>query len=200
MATLSQITANRLNAQHSTGPSSVEGKAVTRFNAMKHGIDAASLVIPGEDPAELAQLAEDFQHEYRPQGATESVLVQTLLRSEWLKRRYFQIEAQVMKALVQKQEDPAADPGIAFLADAVGHNAMGKLHRRQQAAQRDWNKALDQLLKIQAARLELAAITSLVTAPATGPQPAPSAPADRPHPKPIPGQPWVGSEPPSWRL
>ena len=36
MATPAQITANRLNAQRSTGPRSEEGKAASRFNALKH--------------------------------------------------------------------------------------------------------------------------------------------------------------------
>jgi hypothetical protein len=35
MATIQQIEANRLNAQKSTGPRSVEGKAVSCFNAIK---------------------------------------------------------------------------------------------------------------------------------------------------------------------
>ena len=48
MATPAQITANRANAQTSTGP---------RFNALKHGIDAASIVTPGEDRAVYDALA-----------------------------------------------------------------------------------------------------------------------------------------------
>ena len=51
MATIQQIEANRLNAQKSTGPRSVEGKAVSCFNATKTGIDAKSQIIRGEDPA-----------------------------------------------------------------------------------------------------------------------------------------------------
>ena len=54
MSSRKQIEANRLNAQKSTGPRSVEGKAAIRFNALKTGIDAKSQVIPGEDPAALA--------------------------------------------------------------------------------------------------------------------------------------------------
>ena len=60
MATPAQIEANRRNAQRSTGPRSVEGKAVSRFNALKSGIDAKSLVIPGEDPAELEALVANY--------------------------------------------------------------------------------------------------------------------------------------------
>src|ERR1035441_4311355 len=57
MATPAQITANRANAQTSTGPRCTEGKSASRFNAFKHGIDAASIVIPGGDRAVYEALA-----------------------------------------------------------------------------------------------------------------------------------------------
>ena len=41
MATLPQIEANRLNAQHSTGPRTPQGKAVSSQNAFKSGLDGA---------------------------------------------------------------------------------------------------------------------------------------------------------------
>src|SRR5882757_1256172 len=66
MATPAQINANRANAQKSTGPRSQEGKSVSRFNALQHGLDAKSVIIPGEDPAEYEQLAQDYQAEFRP--------------------------------------------------------------------------------------------------------------------------------------
>ena len=50
MASQKQTEANRLNAQKSTGPRSVEGKAASRMNALKSGIDARSNFIRGEDP------------------------------------------------------------------------------------------------------------------------------------------------------
>jgi hypothetical protein len=57
MSSPAQILANRANAQESTGPRSAEGKAASRFNALKHGLDARSIVLPGEDPEEYAALA-----------------------------------------------------------------------------------------------------------------------------------------------
>jgi hypothetical protein len=81
LATPAQINANRANAQKSTGPRSVEGKSVSRFNALKHGIDAASIVIPGEDPAEYEALAAHYLDEYRPKSASEHFHVDTMLRA-----------------------------------------------------------------------------------------------------------------------
>ena len=66
MATFAQFAANRANAQKSTGPRSVEGKAASRFNALKHGLDAQSIVLPGEDPEEYEALARDYDRSLRP--------------------------------------------------------------------------------------------------------------------------------------
>jgi hypothetical protein len=49
MSSLIQIETNRRNAQHSTGPATPEGKAAVRLNAVKYGIHAQSLIIPGEE-------------------------------------------------------------------------------------------------------------------------------------------------------
>jgi hypothetical protein len=187
---------NRSNAQNSTGPTSFAGKAVTRFNALSHGMDAASLVIPGEDPDELSDLAAELHGEYDPQGAVEAELVETLVRSTWFQHRYARIEAQLFATILRKMDDPGATVADAFYHDAAGPNVLGKLFRRQRAAQRDFDKALAELRRIQKLRIELEALQPAPPPPSKSVPP----PAAGPHPKPIPGQRWVGSEPPSWRL
>ena len=82
MASPAQIAANRANSQKSTGPRSVEGKSASRLNALKHGIDAVSIVIPGEDPAAYAALADDYLRDLRPQSPTEIFHVDTMLRAD----------------------------------------------------------------------------------------------------------------------
>ncbi len=56
-----QIAANRTNALKCTGPRSEPGKAASRFNALKHGLDAESLMLPGEDPAEYQALSDGWR-------------------------------------------------------------------------------------------------------------------------------------------
>jgi hypothetical protein len=97
MATNAQIHANQLNSQRSTGPSSVEGRAAARFNALKHGMDAQSLIIPGEDPAELEALAHDYHLQFRPHGPEETFLVETLIRTDWNKSRLRRIETELLR-------------------------------------------------------------------------------------------------------
>jgi hypothetical protein len=44
-----KLAANRANALKSSGPKTAEGKAISRLNAVKHGVYAETVSIPGED-------------------------------------------------------------------------------------------------------------------------------------------------------
>ena len=127
------------------------GKDSSRFNALKHGIDARSLVIPGEDPAELAALAENYYRQCQPDGPIEAHLVDVLIRSDWQGRRYDRVEAQ----LINQSVDPTVSPdaGLTLLfADVAKNHPLQHLFRRRQAAQRDWFQAFRELQRLQKAR------------------------------------------------
>ncbi|MFC1793907.1 hypothetical protein ACFL3Q_10005, partial [Planctomycetota bacterium] len=72
MSTTAQIIANRNNSQKSTGPQTVEGKAVVSQNAVKHGLFAAEAVIKGENPAVYEAYHDQFLAEWKPVGMTET--------------------------------------------------------------------------------------------------------------------------------
>ena len=48
-----QLAANRANAPSPRGPTSPEGKAISRRNALKHGLAGSGIVVPDEDSAEV---------------------------------------------------------------------------------------------------------------------------------------------------
>src|ERR1017187_3796884 len=89
MATLSQIEANRLNSQKSTGPRTPEGKAVSSQNAFKSGLDADSQFCYGEERADFYRLQVEYFTRFSPQSPEERFHVDTLLRNEWSLRRLF---------------------------------------------------------------------------------------------------------------
>ena len=64
MATLKQFEANRRNSQKSTGPKTPEGKSAVSMNALRHGLRARTVVLPGEDPTEFHQLCNDLESEW----------------------------------------------------------------------------------------------------------------------------------------
>jgi len=66
MSTIRQIQANQLNAQQSTGPRSVEGKAVVSMNALQSGLDAKSVIIRGESSADFETLTTQYYDRWLP--------------------------------------------------------------------------------------------------------------------------------------
>jgi hypothetical protein len=155
MATPAQIQANHRNAQRSSGPRTEEGKAASRFNALKHGIDAKSLTIPGEDPAELEALALDYHRRFHPAGPMEAFFVETLVKADWDRRRYSRIEAQYLRVQFAALEEPTDTPlGVIFGNDAKKGNVLGKLFRRQSAAERSYFRALAELRRAQRERAQ----------------------------------------------
>src|SRR5256885_214732 len=93
MATERQITANRQNAQKSTGPKTPEGRAAVRLNSLKHGLTAQTLVLPGEKEEEFNALLESLAGEHDPATATEEALVAQLAMATWRLRRLYHQEA-----------------------------------------------------------------------------------------------------------
>ena len=144
-----QIEANRLNAQRSTGPRSVEGKDTSKWNALKHGIDAQSLILPGEDPGQLAALAEQYNRQFHPANAVEECLVRSLVLSDWRQRRFARIEAKLIEISV----DPALDfeSAVALLFSDKS-SPLRHVFQRQQAARREWTSSLKELERLQKER------------------------------------------------
>ena len=75
--------ANRRNAQKSTGPRTAEGKARSRFNAVKHGMRAATPVLPGEDKAAFDDRLERWTRNLAPRDDVEQFLVKRAVELSW---------------------------------------------------------------------------------------------------------------------
>src|ERR1700680_1833568 len=83
MATLKQFEANRRNAQKSTGPKTPEGKTAVSMNALRHGLRARTVVLPGENREEFNELCDDLEVEWHPQSRTEQFYVEQMAVSQW---------------------------------------------------------------------------------------------------------------------
>jgi hypothetical protein len=148
MPTQKQIDANRRNAQKSTGPRSVEGKARSSQNALKSGIDAKAQVIHGESVANLQALTAEYYDRFHPTSPEQRMLVDTLIDADWLLRRFRACEAQIWKegsegALRPKEE---IELGQAVFRN---HNYFARLQRRIDSAHRNYRHALEQLRILQ---------------------------------------------------
>jgi len=83
MATEKQIEANRRNAQKSTGPRTPEGKAAVKLNALRHGMRARTVVLPGEDRQEFIRLCDTLEAEWQPRTSTELFYLEQMAVSQW---------------------------------------------------------------------------------------------------------------------
>ena len=83
MISKKQNEANRRNAQLSTGPKTQEGKAAVRLNALRHGLRARSILLPGENVEDYHQLCAGLEADWNPQSRTEQLLVEQMAVAQW---------------------------------------------------------------------------------------------------------------------
>ncbi len=115
-----KTTANRANAQHSTGPRTPEGKAASSQNAVKHGL--ASAILPA-DPAFLDFLAA-YQDEFRPATRLLGTLVREVAHVAWKLQQIPAIEHHLMLAEQVRLTSAAHDPAHLSPLPATDHDPL----------------------------------------------------------------------------
>jgi hypothetical protein len=142
-----RLAANRANAQKSTGPRSAEGKRRSSLNAVRYGTWAASSLLPGDNRAELAALATEFDLDFGAGGAVERQLATRVVAIAWKLRRLARAEEQMALDASHRYErardrlatvtyedvivDPPDEPiGAQMLADDfVAGGAAGRMQQ-----------------------------------------------------------------------
>jgi hypothetical protein len=166
MATQKQIEANRRNAQKSTGPKTPEGKDAVRFNSLRHGLRARSVVLPGENAGEFHQLCDGFEAEWQPQTPTEEVYVEQMAIAQWKLARL-----EVAEASVSAQNLPAQ----------IQFNILDRIWQNQRRLERSFSKAQHELQQLQKARRQAEAKAETAGRPAAAPsasEPRPGGPPE----------------------
>ena len=133
-------------------------------NAQKHGIFAATAILPGEDPREFDELRSALIAEWAPDGATEEEAVLSIAKAAWRKRRVQKfLEVQIMKnrldpnhasfdeffgllgfaALLQSQPDRAFDEYASrcLRPDKIS-SLKSKFPRSEYASTSHWAQAI----------------------------------------------------------
>ena len=84
---------NRINATHSTGPRTPEGKAVSSQNARKHGLSITTHhLLANEDPEVYAAFETDILDIYDPQSKREPLAAVEIAKARWALRRFDEAE------------------------------------------------------------------------------------------------------------
>src|SRR5436305_10812394 len=141
LRTEAQKLASRLNGQKSQGPKTAEGKAISARNAIKHGLNSASVVLWCEKKEKYLASLEDFTAEWQPETITELELVTALADAQWqLKRltaiRTASIDLEMDRAEKSFREDFSASdeptrPPLAWQPLAIDTHRLAELNRHE---------------------------------------------------------------------
>ncbi|MCZ2156081.1 MAG: hypothetical protein LC114_19635 [Bryobacterales bacterium] len=120
------VSQNRINAQHSTGPRTPEGKAISSQNALKHGLSIQRhAVLHGENPALYAQLLAELREIYEPISRREDLAVEDIAQCRWALARFDEAEAVCLEKLTGWINDLEAFPEEEPVStgESLGHAA-----------------------------------------------------------------------------
>jgi hypothetical protein len=170
MSTETQINANRLNAQKSTGPKTPEGKEKVSQNAVTHGLTAARPILMTEDPDQYDRLRDDIFRQYAPVGTYETSLTERAVNTFWRLQRASTFEIFITDSLLMQAK--SASDGIGsvtdgvLLAAAVEHDfskerVLQRIQRYELNIERSYFRTLKELRQLQSQRLNAAEASGL---------------------------------------
>lgn len=119
------------NKNKSGGPKTPEGKAVSKYNAVRHGILVK--VLSGQEVAEANVIQNGLMSELKPKSLLEELLIETMAITYIRRQRIYQQE----QILVLDASD-----------DILGNS----LNRYLTTSERQFYRALHELQRIQAIR------------------------------------------------
>jgi hypothetical protein len=112
MVSKKQLKANRKNAKKG-GVKTETGKAISKYNALKHGLLAKEVVVDAgdgaENPEEFQALLSDLVDYFKPNGSVEEILVEKIAASYWRLRRCHKYEVGLIRSELDTLKDKFYD-------------------------------------------------------------------------------------------
>lgn len=153
MASEEQIEANRENGKLG-GVKTEEGKNVSRYNAIKHGILCQDILLDGEDEQSLIELGKRMRSELKPETEIELLLVDRIVANIWRLKRALKGEKEMIKANMDDafSFSPKNDFGTSMVRDFANGETYNKFTRYETSIERGIYKALHELQRLQSMR------------------------------------------------
>ena len=162
--TLTRAEAARINGAKSKGPVTLEGRARSSQNAIRHGLSAQAVVLHGEEPADFDQLRDSYMQTFRPANQAETDLVEALAAARWRLRRMPMLEVEVFENIhykfqgrIEHELDECAPfnkrMGWVFIKSSEGCSPLNLLQRYEGQLNRTFDRSLKALQSLQKARL-----------------------------------------------
>jgi hypothetical protein len=114
---------SKLNGSRSRGPLTAHGKEKIKFNALRSGCRAVSLILPGELADQFANLLDALVDVYQPRDTVEYLLVHDIARADWVKQRMERSQFERSKAYIEAARDREDLDVEADLAKLFAHPA-----------------------------------------------------------------------------
>lgn len=141
MTTEEQMQANRENALLG-GVKTPEGKAISKYNALKHGLLSKEVFLEGEDEQGLIELAKRLRQELKPATEIEAILVDRITANTWRLRRVLEVERNTMEWQKFYSE-------IEFRVDYGNKELKEKQELRKSSKRMIVNSGIDQILRYE---------------------------------------------------
>src|SRR5574343_1505001 len=90
------IRLNKTKMSDKGGPKTDEGKAVSKYNAIKHGLLSKEVLLEGDDAKAFVDFGNAICQELNPIGPFEEALVDRIISSYWRLRRAVYVEKHTM--------------------------------------------------------------------------------------------------------
>ena len=170
MVSEKQLIANQQNAKLG-GVKTPEGKAISKMNALKHGLLTKEVLLEGESEGALIELGRAIRKELKPLGELELLLVERIISGFWRLKRALRVERAMMeyenlwakKAFLEEEEmaytyeklpkkDREELSNARMIRNTIVNDGTERLLRYETTIERQIYKALHELIRLQMAR------------------------------------------------
>jgi hypothetical protein len=158
MTTGKKVLSNRLNAQRSTGPRSMEGRRQSSTNAIKHGLTSRQRLVPASEAAVHQTFCDRIIADAQPEGAIEKEYARLLAHDLWQvsqvqrlkKLQLDQIVSRATRVHTQAGFEPEKERVPLF--DEFHLHCLDLLARYDARARRESRSDFHELQRLQAKR------------------------------------------------
>ncbi len=139
------------------GPRTSAGKAVARYNALKHGLLSKETPLASEDLKSFSAFSKAMREELDPNGPFEETLVDRIISCYWRLRRAVYVEKHTMEWYEQDVTtvfipEPEEQAERRSIKNMLSNESIETILRYETAIERSLYRALHELERLQSKR------------------------------------------------
>ena len=201
LPTEKQRAASRANGAKSKGPVSVEGRARSSRNSIRHGLSSKIVVLPHENRSAFEDLRDSYMDDFQPANQSQHDLVETMVAARWRLNRLVETEAKIFEMEMLRHDDDIEKEfentiqveKVAWVFDHIANHSksLQLLIRYEGSLNRSYERAYKQLKEMQKDRPPQQnepepAATAVLPPPVLAPEKCPPNPTEPPIQPPDP--------------